>query len=127
MISTGSHAGTSFCVNCSTRSRAKRNSNCSATSKTASVAASTRTRSSSLAAISADSARSNAESIAEIFTGAELNRGKSVYETGCQPVASKGDKIAPQVRDGQVNSSVPRNVRVNVLSASREEAGSSEI
>ena len=38
------------------------------------VAASTRTRSSSLAAISADSARSNAESIAEIFTAAKLNR-----------------------------------------------------
>jgi hypothetical protein len=35
--------------------------------------ASTRMRSSSLAAISADSARSNAESIAEVFTGAELN------------------------------------------------------
>jgi hypothetical protein len=30
-------------------------------------------RSSSLAAISADSARSNAESIAEVFTSAELN------------------------------------------------------
>ena len=51
----------------------KRNSSSSATSKTARVAASTRMRSSSLAAISADSARSNAESIAEVFTGAELN------------------------------------------------------
>jgi hypothetical protein len=47
----------------------KRNSSSSATNKTASVTASTRTRSSSLAAISADNARSNAESIAEIFTG----------------------------------------------------------
>ena len=43
-------------------------------------------RSSSLAAISADSARSNAESIAEIFTGAELNGAKPVLEAGCRPI-----------------------------------------
>jgi hypothetical protein len=65
------------------------------TNETASVTASTRTRSSSLAAISADSARSNAESIAEIFTGAKLNRRKRVLEVDCRPIR-RSDQRSPE-------------------------------
>jgi hypothetical protein len=108
----------------------KRNSSSSARSKTASVAARTRMRSSSLAAISADSARSNAESIAKIFTGAELNQGKSVFEAGCQPVASEETKSLHKSRMARLSRPFPRKVRLNVLVAicnQVEEAGSSEI
>jgi hypothetical protein len=45
-------------------------------------------RSSSLAAISADSARSNAESIVELFTVAKLKRRKRVRERDCRPIGN---------------------------------------
>ena len=92
-------------MNCSTRSRPKRNSSSSATNKTASVTASTRTRSSSLAAISADSARSNAESIAEIFTGAKLNRRKRVLEVDCRPIRRASAKANDSTLSGRSGAS----------------------
>ena len=109
-------------MNCSTRSRAKRNSSSSEISKTASVAASTRTRNSSLAAISTDSARSNAESMAQFFTGAELNQRKRVLEADSRPIGGAparpvADKLVLDVRQWPAGAP-PLSLTLRRLSAS---------
>jgi hypothetical protein len=109
---------------------AKRNSSSSATNKTASVTASTRTRSSSLAAISADSARSNAESIAEIFTGAKLNRRKRVLEVDCRPIRRASAKANDSTLSGRSGASqgaiagIPPGLPPNTLMSIRSSRSS---
>src|ERR1700739_2218165 len=72
-------------------------------------------RSRSLAAISADSARSNGESIAVVFTGTELNRGKSALEATCPAVFSNLRRQNRSTsRNGRVKSPDPRKVPLHL-------------